>query len=224
MSPEQHREIAEDLCEFLAGGARTHISRLHSEMKKAAAELDFERAAQLRDDIAAMSKAMERSTVVLPDGTQADVIGIADDELEAAFHVFMVRDGRVRGQRGWVAEKEAETLAEVVGHLITEMYGDEEGEDIPREILVPVLPEHSEQLEEWLRRRRGKRVRIRVPSRGDKRALLQTVTRNAEQSLARHKVARAGDVRWRDTGPAGHGAVAVLARCDRDGDGGGDEP
>jgi len=194
VSPEQHREIAEDLCEFLAGGARTHISRLHSEMKKAAAELDFERAAQLRDDIAAMSKAMERSTVVLPDGTQADVIGIADDELEAAFHVFMVRDGRVRGQRGWVAEKEAETLAEVVGHLITEMYGDEEGEDIPREILVPVLPEHSEQLEEWLRRRRGKRVRIRVPSRGDKRALLQTVTRNAEQSLARHKVARAGDL------------------------------
>ena len=194
VTPEQHREIAEDLCEFLAGGARTHISRLQSEMKKAASELAFERAAQLRDDVAAMSKAMERSTVVLPDGTQADVIGIADDELEAAFHVFMVRDGRVRGQRGWVAEKEAETLAEVVGHLITEMYGDEEGEDIPREILVPVLPEHSEQLEEWLRRRRGKRVRIRVPSRGDKRALLQTVTRNAEQSLARHKVARAGDL------------------------------
>src|SRR5699024_5025148 len=82
----------------------------------------------------------------------------------------------------------------VVGHLVTEMYGAEEGDDIPREILVPVLPDQAEQLEEWLRGRRGSRVRIRVPSRGDKRALLSTVTRNAEQSLARHKVARAGDL------------------------------
>lgn len=194
VTPEEHRDIAEDLCDFLAGGARTHVARLERQMTDAAAELDFELAARLRDDIAAMSKALERSTVVLPDGTQADVIGIADDELEAAFHVFMVRDGRVRGQRGWVAEKEAETLAEVVGHLVTEMYGTEEGDDIPREILVPVLPESSAELEQWLRERRGSAVRIRVPSRGDKRALLETVTRNAEQSLARHKVARAGDL------------------------------
>ena len=194
VSPEVHRGIAEDLCDFLAGGARSHVARLEREMKQAAAELDYERAARLRDDIGAMTRALERSTVVLPDGTHADVIGIADDELEAAFHVFMVRDGRVRGQRGWVAEKEAESLAEVVGHLVTEMYGTEEGDDIPREILVPVLPDSADQLEEWLRERRGSRVRIRVPSRGDKRALLETVTRNAQQSLARHKVARAGDL------------------------------
>src|SRR5699024_399359 len=120
------------------------------EMAQAAAELDFERAARLRDDIAAMSRALERSAVVLPDGTDADVIGIADDELEAAFHVFMVRDGRVRGQRGWVAEKEAESLEEVVGHLLVEMYGAEEAEAIPREVLVPVLPADTEQIEEWL--------------------------------------------------------------------------
>ncbi|NLJ53197.1 MAG: excinuclease ABC subunit UvrC, partial [Intrasporangiaceae bacterium] len=194
VTPEQHRDIAEDLCDFLAGGARSHVTRLEQEMKQAAAELDYERAARLRDDIGAMTKALERSTVVLPDGTHADVIGIADDELEAAFHVFMVRDGRVRGQRGWVAEKEAESLTEVVGHLITEMYGTEEGDDIPREILVPVLPDTADQLEQWLRERRGSKVRIRVPSRGDKRALLETVTRNAQQSLARHKVARAGDL------------------------------
>ncbi|MDO5503637.1 MAG: excinuclease ABC subunit UvrC [Actinomycetia bacterium] len=194
VTPEEHRDIALDLCDFLAGGARTHVARLEREMKQAASELDYERAARLRDDIGAMTKALERSTVVLPDGTHSDVIGIADDELEAAFHVFMVRDGRVRGQRGWVAEKEAESLAEVVGHLITEMYGTEEGEDIPREILVPVLPDSAEQLEQWLRERRGSRVQIRVPSRGDKRALLETVTRNAQQSLARHKVARAGDL------------------------------
>ncbi|MFN2318330.1 MAG: excinuclease ABC subunit UvrC [Dermatophilaceae bacterium] len=194
VSPEQHREIAADLCDFLAGGARTHVTRLQREMGQAAAELDFERAARLRDDVAAMSKALERSAVVLPDGTDADVIGIADDELEAAFHVFMVRDGRVRGQRGWVAEKEAESLGEVVGHLLIEMYGAEEAGAIPREVLVPVLPPDTDQIEEWLRQRRGRRVRVRVPSRGDKRALLQTVTRNAEQSLARHKVARAGDL------------------------------
>ena len=195
VSAEEHREIAADLCDFLAGGARAHVARLQKEMTQAAAELDFERAAGLRDDIAAMSKALERSAVVLPDGTDADVIGIADDELEAAFHVFMVRDGRVRGQRGWVAEKEAESLEEVVGHLLVEMYGAEEPEAIPREVLVPVLPPDGDQIEEWLRQRRGRRgVRVRVPSRGDKRALLQTVTRNAEQSLARHKVARAGDL------------------------------
>jgi excinuclease ABC subunit C len=194
VSPDRHREIAEDLCDFLAGGARSHLARLTAEMTEAAKVLDFERAAGLRDDIAAMTKALERSAVVLPDGTDADVVGIADDELEAAFHVFMVRDGRVRGQRGWVAEKEAESLTEVVGHLLTRMYGAEEADDIPREILVPVLPEDVEQLEAWLGQRRGRRVRIRVPSRGDKRALLGTVTRNAEQSLARHKVARAGDL------------------------------
>lgn len=194
VSPEEHREIAEGLCDFLAGGARSHLSRLQREMAQAAAELDYERAARLRDDIAAMSKALERSTVVLPDGTDSDVIGIADDELEAAFHVFMVRDGRVRGQRGWVAEKEGESLAQVVGHLITEMYGAEEADGIPREVLVPVLPEDADQLAAWLRQRRGRKVQIRVPSRGDKRTLLETVTRNAEQSLARHKVARAGDL------------------------------
>ena len=194
VSPEEHRDIAADLCDFLAGGARTHVTRLEGEMTEAAAALDFERAAGLRDDIAAMSKALERSAVVLPDGTDADVIGIADDELEAAFHVFMVRDGRVRGQRGWVAEKEGESLGEVVGHLVTEMYGAEEADAIPREVLVPVLPGDVEQIEAWLRQRRRSRVRLRVPARGDKRALLQTVTRNAAQSLARHKVARAGDL------------------------------
>ncbi|MDO5503983.1 MAG: excinuclease ABC subunit UvrC [Actinomycetia bacterium] len=194
VTPQSHREIAENLCDFLAGGARAHVARLEREMREAAAELDYERAARLRDDIAAMAKALERSAVVLPDGTDADVIGIADDELEAAFHVFMVRDGRVRGQRGWVAEKESETLAEVVGHLLTEMYGAEEADGIPREVLVPVLPAHAEQLQEWLRARAGRQVRLRVPTRGDKRVLLQTVTRNAEQSLTRHKVARAGDL------------------------------
>ena len=193
VTPDEHRRIAEDLCDFLAGGARRHVSRLEREMADAARELDFERAARLRDDIAAMSKALERSAVVLPDGTDADVIGIADDELEAAFHVFMVRDGRVRGQRGWVAEKQAESLEEVVAHLLTEMYGGED-DDIPSEILVPVIPDGVDQIGEWLRVRRGRRVGVRVPSRGDKRTLLATVTRNAEQSLARHKVARAGDL------------------------------
>ena len=194
VSPEEHRGIAEDLSDFLAGGARRHLARLQTQMTSAARELDYERAARLRDDIAAMSKALERSTVVLPDGTDADVIGIADDELEAAFHVFMVRDGRVRGQRGWVAEKQAESLEEVVGHLLTEMYGGEEDDVIPREILVPVLPDGAEQITHWLQSRRRRSVRLRVPSRGDKRALLATVTRNAEQSLSRHKVARAGDL------------------------------
>jgi excinuclease ABC subunit C len=131
---------------------------------------------------------------VLPDGTDADVFALAEDGLEVAVQVFHVRGGRVRGQRGWVAEMDAESVPEVVGHLLQQVYGGEVGDGVPREVLVPVLPDEHRAVSEWLSSLRGSRVDLRVPQRGDKRTLLQTVTRNAEQSLNRHKLARAGDL------------------------------
>ncbi|MDT0215231.1 excinuclease ABC subunit UvrC [Rothia sp. ARF10] len=191
---EHHRQIAEDFCDFMAGESTKFVKRLERQMKAASDELEFEQAARLRDDIGALQRVLEKSAVVFGDGTDADVFALADDELEVAVQVFHVRGGRIRGQRGWVAEKEFETVPEVVGHLLQQLYGGEEGESVPREVLVPVLPEDDRSLSEWLSGLRGSRVDLRVPQRGDKRTLMETVERNATQSLARHKVARAGDL------------------------------
>ncbi len=194
VDPDAHRQIAEEFCDFMAGESTKFMKRLERQMRDASDELEFETAARLRDDIGALQRVLEKSAVVFGDGTDADVFALADDELEVAVQVFHVRGGRIRGQRGWVAEKEFETVPEVVGHLLQQLYGGEEGESVPREVLVPVLPDDADSMSEWLSGLRGSRVDLRVPQRGDKKTLMETVERNATQSLARHKVARAGDL------------------------------
>ncbi|HWJ85947.1 MAG TPA: excinuclease ABC subunit UvrC, partial [Cellulomonas sp.] len=175
ISPEDHQALAQDFCDFMAGDAARFTRRLTARMKEAAAELDYERAARLRDDIATLERATERNAVVLADGTDADIFALAGDELEAAIQVFHVRDGRIRGQRGWVVEK-VEDLddADLVEHLLQQVYGgeaDASGANVPREVLVPVLPADVEQVQAWLTGLRGSRVQVRVPQRGDKREL-----------------------------------------------------
>jgi excinuclease ABC subunit C len=194
VSPEEHRAIAEDFCDFMAGNTGRFVKRLETQMKAASASLEFEQAARLRDDLVALGKALERSAVVFADATDADVFALAHDELEVAVQVFHVRGGRVRGQRGWVAEMDAESLSESVAHLLQQVYGGESGEGVPREVLVPVRPEDAASVAEWLSGLRGSTVDLRVPQRGDKKTLMETVHRNAQQSLARHKLARAGDL------------------------------
>jgi excinuclease ABC subunit C len=200
VSIDEHRKIVDDFCDFMAGHPDAYIKRLEREMKQAAAEQEYERAARLRDDIAALRRAMEKQTVVLADATDADVIAMAEDQLEAAVQVFFVRGGRVRGQRGWVVEKvEDVTTAELVEHFVTQLYGEVDelvgaAAEVPREVLVPELPADLETVTEWLSVRRGSRVDFRVPQRGDKRALMETVARNAAQSLMLHKTRRAGDL------------------------------
>lgn len=198
ISAEDHRALAEDFADFMAGSTARFIRRLEDEMRAASADLDFERAARRRDDIGALRRALEKSAVVLPDATDADVFALAEDELEAAVQVFHVRGGRIRGQRGWVVEKvEDVTTAGLVEHLLQQVYGDADAAAVPREVLVPVEPTDAEELTDWLRGVRGGTVEVRVPQRGDKRALLETVQRNATQALGLHKTRRAGDLTTR---------------------------
>jgi excinuclease ABC subunit C len=173
-------------------------------MREAAREEEFERAARLRDDLRALERAIEKQAVVLGDGTDCDVIALAEDQLEAAVQVFYVRGGRVRGQRGWVLDKiEEVTPAGLVEQFLGQVYADAPAgaeavnAGIPREILVPELPPDPDTMTEWLASRRGGPVSLRVPRRGDKKALLETVARNAGQSLALHKTRRASDLTTR---------------------------
>ena len=186
VSAEEHRALAEDFCDFMAGQTSRFASRLEAEMKQAAAAEEFERAARLRDDLRALERAIEKQAVVLGDGTDCDVIALAEDQLEAAVQVFYVRGGRVRGQRGWVLDKVEEvTTAGLVENFLGQVYGDSPADaeainaGIPREILVPELPPDPATMTQWLAERRGGPVSLRVPQRGDKKALMDTVARNA---------------------------------------------
>ena len=204
VSAEEHRRLAEDFCDFMAGQTSRFASRLEAEMKQAAREEEFERAARLRDDLRALERAIEKQAVVLGDGTDCDVIALAEDQLEAAVQVFYVRGGRVRGQRGWVLDKiEDVTPAGLVEQFLGQVYADSPAgteainAGIPREVLVPELPPDPDTMSQWLAERRGGPVSLRVPRRGDKKALLETVARNAGGSLALHKTRRASDLTTR---------------------------
>ena len=204
ISADDHRALAEDFCDFMAGQTARFASRLEAEMKEAARLEEFERAARLRDDLRALERAIEKQAVVLGDGTDADVIALAEDQLEAAVQVFYVRGGRVRGQRGWVLDKVEEvTTAGLVENFLGQVYGDTPADaeavnaGMPREILVPGLPPDPATMTQWLAERRGGPVSLRVPQRGDKKALLEVVARNAAETLALHKTRRASDLTTR---------------------------
>ncbi|MFF8912420.1 excinuclease ABC subunit UvrC [Streptomyces sp. NPDC015032] len=198
VTPEEHRELAGGFCDFMAGRTGTYIRRLEKEMTAAAEEMEYERAARLRDDVEALRRAMEKSAVVLADATDADLIAVAEDELEAAVQIFHVRGGRVRGQRGWVTDKvENVDTSGLVEHALQQLYGEETGDSVPKEVLVPALPEHSDAVSQWLADRRGSQVSLRIPQRGDKKDLMATVQRNAQQALGLHKTKRASDLTTR---------------------------
>ena len=203
ISPEDHRAIVDDFCDFMAGRTKPFTKRIEQEMYAASDALDFEKAARLRDDLGAMQKALEKQAVVFGDGSDADVIAVAEDPLEVAVQVFYVRGGRIRGQRGWVADRTDDgDTSELVEQFLLQLYAGVAAEDardaVPREILVPQLPPETATFEQLLSDLRGSRVEIRVPQRGDKKTLQGTVHRNAVESLMLHKTKRASDLTTRN--------------------------
>ncbi|MFN2389049.1 MAG: excinuclease ABC subunit UvrC [Actinomycetota bacterium] len=191
VDPDEHRRIALDLCDFLEGNRKPVLTRLERSMREASARQDYEVAAKARDQLENVRKVIERQQMVSSEKVDLDVVGVSEDELEAAIQVFFVRQGRVTGRKGFIVDK-VEDLAPsgVVARFLERLYADSE---VPREVLVPFDPDDRELLERWLAERRGGRVRIRIPQRGEKRALLQTVTENAGQAFAQHRMKRASD-------------------------------
>lgn len=193
----EHTSIAKELVGFMNGMDPKQIEILHEKMEKASEAQNYELAARLRDNIGALETVLEKSTVVFSDLTDADLFGIAHDELAAAVSLFSVRGGRIRGVRSWVVDKEIEqSLEEVVRQIILFAYTAEAGVEapsVPREILVPALPEDSSDLEMFLEHNRGSQVSLRVPKRGDKAALAATALENAEYSLSLYKTRRTAD-------------------------------
>jgi excinuclease ABC subunit C len=193
VTKEQYDEHVRRLLEFLDGDTATVVKELETRMAEAASDLEFEQAARLRDRLAAVRKAIEKQQMVAERTEDFDVIGIADDELEAAVQVFFVRRGRVVGRKGFIVDKvEDLTDEELVGDLVERLY-DDPPQGIPKAVLVPNRTDDDPLYEEWLTSLRGSRVQVRVPQRGDKRQLQETVTRNAKEELVRHRLRRSSD-------------------------------
>jgi excinuclease ABC subunit C len=194
VTADEYQALVADLLSFLGGETAPVVKRLEVLMEEAADELEFERAARLRDQLTSVRKAIERQQMVGKPSEELDVIGIADDELEASVQIFFVRRGRVVGRKGLIVDK-VEDLDEpaLVARVLEQLYGDAEPDDVPKEVLVPNLPEDQDLYEEFLSMVRGSKVRVRVPQRGEKRTLLTTVGRNAQEAFTRHKLKRASD-------------------------------
>ncbi len=194
ITPAAYQQLVEELCEFLDGDTDEIVQRLQQEMKAAAGELEYERAARVRDRLAAVQRAIERQQMVAERSEDIDVIGLTEDDLEAAVQIFYVRKGRVVGRKGFILDK-VEDLdgPQLVARILEELYGDEPPLGIPKSVLVPCEPEALTVYEEWLSTQRGSRVQVRIPQRGDKRDLHETVTRNAKEEFTRHRLRRAAD-------------------------------
>ncbi len=196
VSEQEHRELADKVCQVLAGDAKPLMRELTQTMERAAQREDFEVAARARDRLRALTSVLERNAMVLSQGVDVDIFSLIDDEWEAAAHVFYVRDGRITGERGWVVDKpEPLEVEQMVAVLLQEAYTT--ADSVPPEILVPAVPDESDTLREYLRGVRGGAVSIRVPARGKKAELAESGKRNAQQVLDQHRLKRASDLTTR---------------------------
>lgn len=191
---EEHRAIVDDFVSFMVGNDRRFTTRITAEMKDAAARQDYESAAKYRDQLQALDQVLAKSAVVLRDAVDADLFGIDHDELAASVQQFIVRGGRIRGVRSWTVDKELDmSTAELVDSVVQRVYATASGPEVPREVLVPELPDDAASLEDWLADRRGTKVALRVAQRGEKATLMETAVVNAKQALMLYKTRRSSD-------------------------------
>ena len=194
ISPEEHKKVAKQFADFMQSGDESYVEELKKQMEQASEKQQYELAAKLRDDFTALETVLEKSTVVFTDNTDADLFGVADDDLTAAVSLFRVRGGRIRGVRGWVVDKEIERSTEdLIEYLLQNVYGETSANDVPKEILVPSLPTNRDLISQWLSELRGSKVDLRVAQRGDKRALAETALTNAKHALGLYKLRRTAD-------------------------------
>ena len=209
----EHQQIAKDLADFMNRGDTSHVDELRTRMSAASDDQQYELAAHLRDSAEALETVLEKSSIVFTDQTDADVFGICDDELAAAVAMFKVRGGRIRGVRGWIVDKELQRdPSEVVEYVLQSHYAQNDA-DVPKEILVPALPEDAAALQLWLKQRRDGAVNLRVPNRGDKKALAETAAVNAKHSLMLYKTKRSSDFTARADALAGIQKALGLAEA-----------
>jgi excinuclease ABC subunit C len=198
ISAEEYRGLVEDFCDFMAGQSEPFVRSVERQMLEASARQEYEEAARMRDRLGALTRALERNTVVFDDTTDADVIGIAEDDLQMGVQVFHVRGGRIRGERGFVLEKAEElSTSGYLERVLQRLYADSDVTVPPREVLVSTSLDEPRSWAEWLTGLRGARVTIRTPQRGDKRALMQTAVTNAGNTLRLHTARRSADLTTR---------------------------
>jgi len=191
---EEHRAMVDDFVAFMQGGDERFTREIGRRMKDAAAALDFEAAASYRDKLASLDAVLSKSALVLPEKADADLFGIAEDELSAAVHQFVIRGGRVRGVHATTIEKELDIAGgELVEQLLQRTYGDADAADVPRRVIVPSLPDDAEELAGWLAERAGRHVELSVAQRGQRAELMRTAVINAQQALLRLKTRRGSD-------------------------------
>ena len=214
VTPEAHKQIAKQFIDFMAGGDLKHVELLRSKMQQASKDQQYELAAQYRDDVEALETVLEKSAVVFSDQTDADLFGIANDELAAAVSMFVVRGGRIRGVRGWVIDKELERdPAELVEYVLQNVYAPIDGaepQEVPREVIVPVDPADKAEVTKWLSNIRGGKVDLHIAQRGDKAALAGTALTNAKHALMLYKTRRSADFTARADALAGIQRVLDL--------------
>jgi excinuclease ABC subunit C len=207
-----HRELVKEFMSFMSGNSKAIMTDIATRMKAASAAQDYEQASVLRDDLAALERVLEKSVVVLPDDTYADIVGLTHDDLQSAVQVFSVRGGRIVGQRGFIMENAVEATSEsLMTDALMHIYATATKEEIPVEVLVSHEPESAASLADLLGAIRGALISVRVPARGDKRILMETVLANAGQALGLHKTKRSADLVTRSKALAEMQAALGLA-------------
>lgn len=192
VTPEEHRRLVEDFCAFMDGAHEPVLKDLQDRMHAAAEALEFEQAARIRDQLAAVRKVIERQQMVTERPEDFDAIAFSGDDLEAAFQVFFVRRGRVVGRKGFIVDRVEEmTPQELIASFLEDLYGEDQ--EVPKEILVQAPPADAAVLQQWLTARRGTKVAVRVPERGAKRTLLATVEENSREAFQQSRLKRSAD-------------------------------